>query len=80
MLADEVGLDPGAALVELEKAVLAQDGRVLREATRPPERDVRAACTGGNACSAGVGVGVEPATGRPAPFLGREEEPARLTA
>uniref|UniRef100_A0AAU2JVC1 AAA family ATPase n=1 Tax=Streptomyces sp. NBC_00049 TaxID=2903617 RepID=A0AAU2JVC1_9ACTN len=36
VLADEVGLDPGAALVELEKAVLAQDDGVLRAATRAP--------------------------------------------
>ncbi|WP_328301208.1 AAA family ATPase [Streptomyces sp. NBC_00435] len=36
VLAEEVGLDPGAALVELEKAVLGQDGRLLREATAGP--------------------------------------------
>ncbi|WP_329378450.1 AAA family ATPase [Streptomyces sp. NBC_01351] len=34
ILAEEVGLDPGAALVALEQAVLAQDERVLRGATR----------------------------------------------
>ncbi|MFD5409681.1 BTAD domain-containing putative transcriptional regulator [Streptomyces nojiriensis] len=78
VLADEVGLDPGAALVELEKAVLTQDGRVLREATRPPETapyvphvpavppapEVSAAPT-----ATGAGL-----------FVGREEELERLTA
>ncbi|WP_405488070.1 BTAD domain-containing putative transcriptional regulator [Streptomyces sp. NBC_00096] len=36
VLAEEAGLDPGAALVELEKAVLAQDERLLRAATGGP--------------------------------------------
>lgn len=35
VLADEVGLDPGPALVALEEAVLAQDAEVLHAATRP---------------------------------------------
>ncbi|MCX4528554.1 MULTISPECIES: BTAD domain-containing putative transcriptional regulator [unclassified Streptomyces] len=36
VLAEEVGLDPGAALVGLERAILAQDDRVLRRATAGP--------------------------------------------
>ncbi|WP_330298975.1 BTAD domain-containing putative transcriptional regulator [Streptomyces sp. NBC_00503] len=46
VLADEVGLDPGAALVELEQAVLAQDDRLLREATAGPSATPDAAGTG----------------------------------
>ncbi|WP_327737819.1 AAA family ATPase [Streptomyces nojiriensis] len=78
VLADEVGLDPGAALVELEKAVLAQDGRVLHEATRPPETapyvpHVPAAPPAPevSAAPAATGAGL---------FVGREEELERLTA
>ncbi|MEY2232133.1 BTAD domain-containing putative transcriptional regulator [Streptomyces sp. BF23-19] len=73
VLADEVGLDPGAALVELEKAVLAQDGRVLREATRPPEPVAPAP-------SEQTLLPAEPAAGGAERFVGREEELARLTA
>ncbi|MER7120405.1 AfsR/SARP family transcriptional regulator, partial [Streptomyces goshikiensis] len=36
VLAEEAGLDPGAALVALERAILAQDDRVLRRATAAP--------------------------------------------
>ncbi|MGW3322057.1 BTAD domain-containing putative transcriptional regulator [Streptomyces virginiae] len=73
VLADEVGLDPGVALVELEKAVLAQDGRVLREATRPPQ-------TVAPAPPEQASPPAEPAAGGTEPFVGREEELARLTA
>ncbi|GAA2623168.1 hypothetical protein GCM10010425_17830 [Streptomyces spororaveus] len=91
VLAEEAGLDPGAALVELEKAVLAQDGRVLREATRPPEPVTatpaepptppeppeRAPVQGSAAQPALPAV---PAATGAGPFVGREEELARLTA
>ncbi|MFE6082391.1 BTAD domain-containing putative transcriptional regulator [Streptomyces virginiae] len=73
VLADEVGLDPGAALVELEQAVLTQDGRVLREATRPPQ-PVSAAPP------ERAPLPTEPAADGVEPFVGREEELARLTA
>ncbi|GGS02281.1 hypothetical protein Snoj_06500 [Streptomyces nojiriensis] len=74
VLADEVGLDPGAALVELEKAVLAQDGRVLREATRPPEPVPHAQPVP----RAPEVSGALAATGAEL-FVGREEELERLT-
>ncbi|MFB6481123.1 BTAD domain-containing putative transcriptional regulator [Streptomyces virginiae] len=73
VLADEVGLDPGAALVELEQAVLIQDGRVLREATRPPQ-------TVPAAPPERAPLPTEPAADGVEPFVGREEELARLTA
>ncbi|WP_030765960.1 MULTISPECIES: ATP-binding protein, partial [unclassified Streptomyces] len=85
VLADEVGLDPGAALVELEKAVLAQDGRVLREATRPPEPVVSAPTVSRAAEPTPTPAEQTPLPLAPAPdraelFVGREEELARLTA
>ncbi|MFF4424369.1 BTAD domain-containing putative transcriptional regulator [Streptomyces sp. NPDC001549] len=88
VLADEVGLDPGAALVELEKAVLAQDDRVLREATRPPEPVVPAPPERPAAPEPSVAPGpaarlvqpAAPAATGAEPFVGREEELERLTA
>ncbi|PWK75169.1 transcriptional regulator [Streptomyces sp. CG 926] len=85
VLADEVGLDPGAALIELEKAVLAQDGRVLREATRPvepvaPAPPVSRAAQPAPAPAEQALLPAAPPAGRAEPFVGREEELARLTA
>ncbi|MFB6822728.1 BTAD domain-containing putative transcriptional regulator [Streptomyces virginiae] len=84
VLADEVGLDPGAALVDLERAVLAQDGRVLREVTRPPGTVAPAPPeqpppTEPATAGAEPFAGPEPFAGAE-PFVGREEELARLTA
>ncbi|MFD6910448.1 BTAD domain-containing putative transcriptional regulator [Streptomyces virginiae] len=79
VLADEVGLDPGAALVELEQAVLTQDGRVLREATRPPQTVPAAPPERAPLPTEPAADGVEPFVGVD-PFVGREEELARLTA
>ncbi|MER6447390.1 ATP-binding protein [Streptomyces venezuelae] len=84
VLAEEVGLDPGAALVELERAVLAQDGRVLREAVRPPGPRVPEPSVA-SAPSARSEPFAPPAPPEPAAagaglFVGREEELARLTA
>ncbi|WKD32154.1 AfsR/SARP family transcriptional regulator [Streptomyces xanthophaeus] len=81
VLADEVGLDPGAALVELEKAVLAQDDRVLRDATRSPEPVLPASP------ERSAAPGPVPRPGQPAApaatgaelFVGRDEELERLT-
>ncbi|MFZ3474959.1 BTAD domain-containing putative transcriptional regulator [Streptomyces sp. 4.24] len=81
VLAEEAGLDPGPALVELEKAVLAQDNGLLREATDaalpdgvPPQ---------GGPAPHGPAVG-EPAVGVPDHgmdlFVGRDEEIGRLAA
>ncbi|MFE5560078.1 BTAD domain-containing putative transcriptional regulator [Streptomyces sp. NPDC056544] len=78
VLADEVGLDPGAALVELEMAVLAQDGRVLREATRPPEPAPHVPHV--PPAPHVPEVPVAPAATGAEPFVGREEELERLTA
>ncbi|MCY0935139.1 BTAD domain-containing putative transcriptional regulator [Streptomyces sp. H34-S4] len=58
VLAEEVGLDPGAALTELEKAVLAQDDRLLREATAGPPAP---------SAGAPAGAGPEPGAVAPAP-------------
>ncbi|MFF3085812.1 BTAD domain-containing putative transcriptional regulator [Streptomyces nojiriensis] len=81
VLADEVGLDPGAALVELEKAVLAQDGRVLREATRPPETAPHVpAVPQVPAVPPVPEVSAAPAATGAGLFVGREEELERLTA
>ncbi|MFF2785253.1 BTAD domain-containing putative transcriptional regulator [Streptomyces sp. NPDC058049] len=82
VLADEVGLDPGAALVELEKAVLAQDDRVLREATRPPEPVVSAPPERNRAPgqAARPVLPAAPAATGAELFVGREEELERLTA
>ncbi|MFC9293621.1 BTAD domain-containing putative transcriptional regulator [Streptomyces sp. NPDC057011] len=93
VLADEVGLDPGAALVELERAVLAQDGRLLREAT--DGRAVRAGAAAQSSPRRGPEPSSRPGADRspqpPAPpagepsagaglFVGREEELAGLAA
>ncbi|MGZ9933849.1 BTAD domain-containing putative transcriptional regulator [Streptomyces sp. NC-S4] len=87
VLADEVGLDPGAALVELEKAVLAQDRRVLREATRPPEhvRHVRHVQHVQQVLPVPDAPPVPEVSAAPAAtgsglFVGRAEELRRLTA
>ncbi|WP_406737690.1 AAA family ATPase [Streptomyces sp. NBC_00853] len=84
VLAEEVGLDPGAALVELEKAVLAQDGRVLREATRPPEPVLHVPPAPPAPPAPHVPhvpeVPAAPAATGAEPFVGREEELERLTA
>ncbi|MFF4265550.1 BTAD domain-containing putative transcriptional regulator [Streptomyces virginiae] len=79
VLADEVGLDPGAALIELEKAVLTQDGHVLREATRPPQTVPAAPPERAPLLTEPAADGIEPFVGAE-PFVGREEELARLTA
>ncbi|MFD7784915.1 BTAD domain-containing putative transcriptional regulator [Streptomyces nojiriensis] len=78
VLADEVGLDPGAALVELEKAVLTQDGRVLREATRPPETAPYVPHV--PAVPPAPEVSAAPAATGAGLFVGREEEVERLIA
>lgn len=81
VLADEVGLDPGTALVELEKAVLAQDGRVLREATRPPEPVPHVPPAPHVPPVPHVPeVPAAPAATGAEPFVGREGELERLTA
>ncbi|MFD9416961.1 BTAD domain-containing putative transcriptional regulator [Streptomyces goshikiensis] len=46
VLAEEAGLDPGAALVGLERAILAQDDRVLRRATAAPAPAAETAVSG----------------------------------
>ncbi|MFF4452942.1 BTAD domain-containing putative transcriptional regulator [Streptomyces goshikiensis] len=46
VLAEEAGLDPGAALVGLERAILAQDDRVLRQATAAPAPAAEPAASG----------------------------------
>ncbi|MFG2622618.1 BTAD domain-containing putative transcriptional regulator [Streptomyces sp. NPDC048507] len=90
VLAEEAGLDPGPALVALERAVLTQDDRPLREATAPPRPDPgpshRASDPGTDAASgagadsaAGPGPGSGSGNGEGGePFVGREAEAARL--
>ncbi|MFG2713322.1 BTAD domain-containing putative transcriptional regulator [Streptomyces goshikiensis] len=76
VLAEEAGLDPGAALVGLERAILAQDDRVLRRATAEP----------GPAAEPAVPVPPPPraqqpdgaSEAAPALFVGREAELALL--
>ncbi|MFE2285221.1 BTAD domain-containing putative transcriptional regulator [Streptomyces sp. NPDC059443] len=78
VLADEVGLDPGAALVELEKAVLAQDDRLLREATAGPPATPAARV----AAPAVVPMAAQPPDAEPEGeaglFVGRDAELALL--
>ncbi|MFB9585751.1 BTAD domain-containing putative transcriptional regulator [Streptomyces goshikiensis] len=81
VLAEEAGLDPGAALVALERAILAQDDRVLRRATAAPgPAEVPAAEP---AAAAPAPPRAQPSDGTPeaapAPFVGREAELALLT-
>ncbi|MFD7258999.1 BTAD domain-containing putative transcriptional regulator [Streptomyces sp. NPDC059874] len=74
VLAEEVGLDPGAALVALEQAVLAQDERVLREATRA--RAPRTGPSAGGTAEPGPTGALEPGRrGEPGP--GRSGGPER---
>ncbi|MFB7161609.1 BTAD domain-containing putative transcriptional regulator [Streptomyces sp. NPDC056242] len=94
VLAEEVGLDPGAALVALESAILTQDERVLREATSPvpeaapapPAKPARTSSAPRPGHPAALrGVDDEPASGHgdagePDLFVGRDEELALLTA
>jgi DNA-binding SARP family transcriptional activator len=78
-LAEELGLDPGPALVELEAAILAQRGELLAAALGPPE-DAPGADPG-PAAAAGP---APPAAGEGAlpgeVFVGRETELAALAA
>ncbi|MFG2416448.1 BTAD domain-containing putative transcriptional regulator [Streptomyces goshikiensis] len=76
VLAEEAGLDPGAALVGLERAILAQDDRALRRATAAP----------GPAAEPAAAVPAPPRAqppdgapgAAPALFVGREAELALL--
>ncbi|MFD3551545.1 BTAD domain-containing putative transcriptional regulator [Streptomyces goshikiensis] len=55
VLAEEAGLDPGAALVGLERAILAQDDRVLRQATAAPAPTAEPAVPGAASAAAVAG-------------------------
>ncbi|MFJ4778837.1 BTAD domain-containing putative transcriptional regulator [Streptomyces sp. NPDC088762] len=82
VLADEVGLDPGAALVELERAVLAQDDRLLREATDGAPSAPGAPSRPGSppAPPPPPAAPVAPSDAGAELFVGREEELAVLVA
>ncbi|AWZ16355.1 BTAD domain-containing putative transcriptional regulator [Streptomyces sp. ICC1] len=80
VLAEEAGLDPGPALVELEKAVLAQDNGLLREATDAALPGGVAARLPGQGPGPGSGPGpgpAEPAAERSAPAAPADGVPPR---
>ncbi|MFE9846349.1 BTAD domain-containing putative transcriptional regulator [Streptomyces goshikiensis] len=76
VLAEEAGLDPGAALVALERAILAQDDRVLRRAAAAPVPAAEPAAAEPAPPRAQPPYGAPEAA--PAPFVGREAELALL--
>ncbi|MFI5638182.1 BTAD domain-containing putative transcriptional regulator [Streptomyces goshikiensis] len=89
VLAEEAGLDPGAALVALERAILAQDDRVLRRATAAapgpaavPAREPAAVPAPEPGAAAPAPPRTQPPDGAPeaapALFVGREAELALL--
>ncbi|MEV0413663.1 BTAD domain-containing putative transcriptional regulator [Streptomyces sp. NPDC050448] len=83
VLADEAGLDPGLALVELEKAILDQDDRVLCQATSAPgSRGPATAAPPAPGRSGGPGGGAgrvgEQDDAATVPFVGRGAELALL--